>query len=184
VIRVAYQGAPGAFSETAIAQLWGDDAERVPCPEFGDVARAVARGDADAGVLPVENLIIGPIASSLAAMAAEPALRVTADTVVAIRPLLLALSGVAWPHLRRVTSHPAALAQCSAFLARHPQLHVEHAWDTAGAARDLAASGDRTLAVIAGDVAAARYGLSVVRDGIADRADNATRFVAIALHHR
>lgn len=180
IVRVAFQGELGAFSETAIRQLWPDAAEPAPRREFDDVIQAVLRGDVDAGVLPVENLIIGPIDASRTAIdAAGDALVVVDETVVKIFPLLLAVPGASLPDVRRVTSHPAALAQCTGYLAAHPEWIVEPAYDTAGAARDLAARGDRSTSVIAGDAAAARYGLTVLAHGIADRADNATRFVVI-----
>jgi prephenate dehydratase len=179
-MRVAFQGELGAFSEMAIRQLWPDGVEPVPCREFGDVVQAVIDGTVDAGALPVENLIIGPIETSRAAIAAAgDAVMIVDETVLAIRPLLLALPGVTLADVRRVTSHHAALAQCVAFLAAHPEWVVEPAYDTAGAARDLVARGDRATAVIAGDVAAERYGLSVLARGIADRIDNATSFVVL-----
>jgi prephenate dehydratase len=180
VIRVAFQGELGAFSEEALRQLWGNSALAVPQRTFGDVALAVARGSVDRGVLPVHNAIVGPIEPSLAAIAAEPSLSVVGETTVIIRPMLLALPGVSLADITRVTSHPAALGQCHGFLDRHPEITVEESYDTAGAARDLVASGDRTLAVIAGPAAAERYALTVLIERIADRIDNLTRFVAIA----
>jgi prephenate dehydratase len=132
----------------------------------------------------VHNAIVGAIEASLAAIAAHPELHVVNETTVIIRPMLLALPGVPLADIRRVTSHPAALGQCHGFLDQHPEIAVEEAYDTAGAARDLVASGDRTLAVIAGPTAAERYGLRVLVDRIADRTDNLTRFVAVALPQR
>ena len=180
MIRVAFQGELGAFSEEALRQLWGDNALAVPQRTFIDVACAVAHEDVDRGVLPVHNAIVGPIADSLAALEAHPSLVVVDETTVVIRPMLLALPGVALAEIRRVASHPAALGQCRGFLAGHPEIAVEEAWDTAGAARELAAGGERTTAVIAGPAAAERYGLTVLVEHVADRVDNLTRFVALA----
>jgi prephenate dehydratase len=179
-LRVAFQGELGAFSEQALRQIWGDSAVAVPLRTFPDVARAVVCVDVDRGVLPVHNAIVGPIDASLAAIAAEPTLIVVAETTVIIKPMLLALPGVSLGDIARVASHPAALGQCHGFLDKHPEIAVEHAWDTAGAARDLVASQDRNLAVIAGPAAAERYGLAILVDAIADRAENLTRFVAVA----
>lgn len=160
-------------------QACGADAIPVACREFPDVVRAVRSGAVDAGVLPIHNAIVGPIEAARSALAAEPGVRVVAETSIEIRLLLLALPGVTLADVRRVASHPAALGQCGRFLARHPEWTIEPAYDTAGAARDLAASGDRRAAAIAGDAAAARYGLAVLADGIADQAENRTRFVRI-----
>jgi len=180
VISVAFQGEMGAFSEEALRQIWGDGADPVPQRTFDDVARAVAYADVDRGVLPVHNAIVGPIEPSLAAIAAYPSVSIVDETTVVIRPMLLALPGVTLAGITRVASHPAALGQCGRFLGTHPNIVIESAWDTAGAARDLMVSQDRTLAVIAGPGAALRYGLAILVDVIADRADNLTRFVAIA----
>ena len=180
MIRVAFQGELGAFSEEALRQIWGDAAQPVSRRTFDDVARAVAHADVDRGVLPVHNAIVGAIESSLAAIAAHPELVIVDETTVIIRPMLLALPGVSLRDITRVASHPAALGQCRAFLAVHSRIATEVAWDTAGAARDLVASGDRTLAVIAGPAAAERYGLTVLVERVADRVDNLTRFVALA----
>jgi prephenate dehydratase len=180
VIRVAFQGELGAFSEQALRQIWGDGAEPVPQHSFAAVVHAVARGDCERGVLPVHNAIVGPIEASLAAIASEPCLAIIDETTVIIKPMLLALPGVALGDITRVTSHPAALGQCRGFLEQHPRIEVREGYDTAGAARDLVASGDRTLAVIAGPTAAERYGLIVLVERIADRVDNLTRFVVVA----
>ena len=181
MIHVAFQGELGAFSEQALRQIWGDDADPVPQRTFDDVASAVARGDVERGVLPVHNAIVGRIETSLAAIAAYPGVMIVDETTVIIRPMLLALPGVSLAEIKRVASHPAALGQCRQFLREMP---TEEAWDTAGAARELAASGDRALAVIAGPAAAVRYGLAVLVEYVADRTDNLTRFVALARRRR
>jgi prephenate dehydratase len=144
---------------------------------FEEVARAVAHADVDRGVLPVHNAIVGAIESSLAAIAAHPEVGIVDETTVIIRPMLLALPGVTLGEITRVASHPAALGQCRRFLKDMP---TEESWDTAGAAKELAESEDRTLAVIAGPSAAERYGLTVLVEHVADRVDNLTRFVALA----
>lgn len=178
--RVAFQGELGAFSELAIRQCWGDTAHAVPCREFTDVVHAVASGAVDAGVLPVENTIIGPIVAARAALAAAgAAVTITGETTVPIHPVLLACPGVTLADVRHVSSHPAALGQCAAFLARHPEWHIVVAYDTAGAARDLAATSDMTHAVIASAAAAQRYALHTLQTHVADREDNATTFVTI-----
>jgi prephenate dehydratase len=180
VTRVAFQGELGAFSEQALRQIWGEQAMAVPQRTFSDVACAVIDAHVDCGVLPVHNAIVGPISASLAAIAEWPELQVIAETTVVIKPMLLALPGVLLENIKTIASHPAAIGQCGEFLRRHPGIQIHEAWDTAGAAKDLAISGDQQLAVIAGPAAAERYRLQVLVDAVADRADNLTRFVAIA----
>jgi prephenate dehydratase len=177
---VAFQGERGAFGEVAIAQHWGGRAAPVPQLAFAGVVDAVARGDVHAGVLPVENSIVGDIAPSVAALAACPELKIVAQTVVAIDLVLMAVPGVPLLQIQWVSAHPVALAQCAAWLGRHARITSVPAYDSAGAASMLAEHRDRRAGVIAGRRVAALYGLRVLVDQVADREDNATRFVVIA----
>ena len=179
-LRVAFQGEPGAFSEEGIAQLWGDRADALPRRDMLEVARAVERGEAEFGLLPIENTLAGSVVASYDALTVCESLHVVAETVVAIHLCLLALPGVTVDTLSRVFSHPVALAQCGEFLRRHPHLDPCASYDTAGAAREVAAAGDRTTAAIAGRQAATRYRLAILAAEIEDRPDNQTRFLAVA----
>ena len=178
--RVAFQGELGAFSEQGVRQLWPDGAEPVPMREFIDVARAVERGQVELGLLPIENTLAGSVIGSYDALFACDTVHVVAETVVAIHHCVLALPGATLGSLRTVESHPVALAQCGRFLRSHPDLLAHATYDTAGAAREVAARGDPTAAAIAGRAAAARYGLEIVATDVEDRPDNQTRFLAIA----
>jgi prephenate dehydratase len=177
--RVAFPGERGAYSEDAVAAIW-PAAEAVPVRYPIDVAHAVLAGDADAGVLPVENTLAGSVAASYDALAQCDALHVVAEIMVRIRHCLLALHGATLESIDVVESHPVALAQCTTFLSSHPRIEVRAATDTGRAALDVARSGDRTRAAIAGMAAATRYGLGVLAEGIEDRPDNQTRFLAIS----
>lgn len=178
--RVAFQGELGAYSEDGIIQLWGESAEPVPCREFLNVAQAVDRGEVDLGLLPIENTLAGSVVGSYDALAACPSLHVVAETVVAIHHCVLGRPGATLQGLRAVASHPVALAQCGQWLRGRPALMVRAAYDTGGAARNVAANTDLSVAAIAGRPAAARYGLELLAADIEDRPDNQTRFLAIA----
>ncbi len=182
--RVAFQGELGAFSEQGVLQLWPNGAEPVPMREFIDVARAVETGDVELGLLPVENTLAGSVIGSYDALVACETLHAVAETVVAIHHCVLALPGATLDSLRTVSSHPVALAQCERFLRAHPYLMARATYDTAGAAREVAAGGDRTAGAIAGRSAAERYRLSIVAADVEDRPDNQTRFLAVALSPR
>jgi prephenate dehydratase len=179
MLRVAFQGELGAFSEEAIGKLWPVGAEPVPHRQNRDVVRAVSTGIVDLGLLPVENTLAGSVAPSYDALA-ESDVHVVGETVLPIHHCLLALPGAALTELRSAESHPVALDQCATFLERYRHLEPRAAYDTAGAARDIAAAGDRSRAAIASRAAARRYGLDVVADGIQDRDDNQTRFVVVS----
>jgi prephenate dehydratase len=141
---------------------------------------AVERGAVEFGLLAVENTLAGTVFEAYDALAAAPGVHVAGEVVLPIHHCLLAPPGVALAELRTVESHPVALAQCGAFFARHPQLQPLVAYDTAGAARLVAEAGDRRRAAIAGRGAAERFGLAVLAANVEDRADNQTRFFAVA----
>jgi prephenate dehydratase len=176
---VAFQGERGAYSEEAVYRLFGPEAVPLPVRDFAGVGRAVASGEADGAVLPVENTLAGAVVASLDVLGTpELDLRVVGEAVIPIRHCVLALPGVALESLVRIRSHPVALAQCTLFFER-TGLEAVASYDTAGAAKEVRALGDPTVAAIAGDGAASRYGLEVVASGIADRPDNQTRFLAV-----
>lgn len=179
-LRVAFQGEIGSFSDEAIEQLYGGDAQRLPCRGFAEVTAAVAAGSAERGVLPIENTLVGSIAGARDAISAAPGLHVVGETVVAVRLCLLGLADTSFAQIRSVRSHPVALAQCRRFFAEHPQLAVHPAYDTAGAAMDVSTAGDPTCAAIASRRAAQRYSLQILTPDIQDCADNQTRFLVLA----
>jgi prephenate dehydratase len=176
---VAYQGEPGAFSEMAILALPGRDLEPLPCRQFEDVIEAVEAGRAAFGLLPTENSIAGMVADSVAAIE-RSALVVTATTSLPIHLSLLALPGATIESLRSVESHPVALRQCREFLAAHPGLAPIASHDTAGAAREVAASADLRRGAIASSRAGELNGLIVLATGLEDRSDNVTQFAVVA----
>jgi prephenate dehydratase len=178
-ITVAYQGEPGAFSEAAIASVWGDSVTALSCTSFSDVTAAIEAGLADAGMLPVRNTIAGPVADSIAAIR-KSKLAVAREIALPIHLALLALPGATLASLHSAASHPVALLQCANFLRAHPQLVPRKAYDTAGAAREIAASGEMGRAAIASSRAGALHGLATIVAGIEDRSDNVTQFAIVA----
>lgn len=179
MLRVAYQGAPGAYSEEAIAVFWGESAERVPSRWFDDAVAALAAGRVDAAVVPVENSRTGIIGESVAALLTLDHLQVLGETDISVRHQLLAVPGASLETVRQVESHPAALAQCHDWLARHRHLSIVVVDDTAGSARDIALSRDPTRGAIASAAAGIRYGLSVLARDLQDDPYNRTRFWAV-----
>jgi prephenate dehydratase len=179
-LRVAFQGELGAFSEEAIQQIWGGDVEPVPFREFADVAAALASGDVDRAVLPIENTIVGSVQSAHDAIDATAGIHATAETVVAVHHCLLGPPGARVGQVRDVFSHPVALAQCGVFFRGNPRLTVHAVYDTAGAAADVSNLADPQFAAVASRISANRYSLDVIVADIEDRPDNQTRFIAFA----
>lgn len=171
---VAYQGAPGAFAhEACLAFVPGH--RPLAKPGFADVVGSVAAGEADLGILPVENICAGPIAEAQALIDGA-AVEIVAKHWLPIRMHLLALPGVELDEIRIVASHPIALRQCAGTL-RALGLETETAANTAVAAQGLA---ERHRGVLASEAAARAYGLGIVRRDLQDRPDNATRFALLA----
>lgn len=176
---VAFQGEGGAFSEAAAEELIAGPLALLPCTTFDDVVSAVVNGAADFGVLPIENLIAGPVTDALDAMASVASVERIREHTLPIRLALVGLPESSLSQIREALSHPVALRQCTRFFAAHPEIRAVEAHDTAGAARVIALRGERHAAAIAAPRAAARYGLKVLAEGLEDRPDNATRFVLI-----
>lgn len=181
--RVAFQGELGAYGDQAIQQRWHGAAISLPAVSFEQVIAEVVHGAADYGIIPVWNTIVGDVAAGYAAVrlgiSAAHGLTVLGTAQVRVQHQLLALPGTLLEDIRVVASHPVALAQCGRFLRSQPQMLPEPAYDTAGAARDLARSGAIDSAAIAGRAAADRYGLSILREDIQDVPDNVTRFAIL-----
>lgn len=175
--RVAYQGAPGAFSHEAAGRFAPGFAPHA-LASFHEVFAAVERGDCPRAVVPVENSVAGPVPEVAALLAASP-LRVVGEGELPIRLALMAPPGARLVDLLTVESHPMALKQCGAFLRRHG-LQAREAFDTAGAAQAVARAGDPTRAAAASPLAATLYGLSVLHEAVEDRADNRTRFLVLS----
>jgi prephenate dehydratase len=177
-MRIAFQGTAGAYSESAALRGW-PEAETVAFDRFEDVFDAVASGQTSHGLLPVENSIGGSIHRNYDLML-EHDLPIVAETELIVVHNLLALPGIELPEIRRVFSHPQALAQCEMFLQTLPGVEIVATYDTAGSARMIRDGRLADTAAIASARAGELFGLSSLRTGIQDYADNITRFLLVS----
>lgn len=176
VLRVAYLGPDGTFAHQAARQQFGEQADLVGVPTIADAVEAVARGKADLGVVPIENTTEGIVTQTFDALA-EADVTLCGERHLRISEALLSQSGRR-EDVRRVASHPQALAQCRLWIDRNlPGVERVETPSTATAAR-LAVE-DAGVASIGSLIGAEVYGLSVVEDAIEDRRDNTTRFLVI-----
>lgn len=174
MIKVGFQGEPGAYSEIAAARV----GEPVPMRTFEDVFKAIERGDVECGALPLENSLGGTIHDNYDLMLSYP-VEILAETYVRIEHCLLGLPGSSLAAARQVLSHPQGLAQCAGFISANPRLEPVATYDTAGSAKMIKEGGDLTRLAIASERAARVYGLEVLERGIALRLDNYTRFALL-----
>ena len=175
--RVAYQGEPGAFSDQA-CRAYASGHEPLACPTFDAVFAAVARGEAERAMVPVENAIAGRV-DDVYRLLPDARLQAVAEHFLPIRMQLMVVPGTPEDAVEVVRSHPMALSQCKGMIARRG-LTAEVAPDTAGAARRLAEAPQPRVAVVAPEAAAEAYGLEIIERDVQDVERNATRFLTLA----
>ena len=176
-LRVAYQGAPGAYSEFA-AKTALPGCETVPCRAFADALAAVDRGLVDRAILPVESTMEGTALRNYDLLLRHD-LVVAQEINLFVHYCLLAMPGVRATEVRRVISHPMALAHCGRALARLG-VDREPVEDTAGAVEMLRSNMMLDTAAIASPRAADLYGLDVLAHGLQDESWNVTRFLLLS----
>jgi prephenate dehydratase len=176
-MRVAYQGEPGAFSETAVLTLF-PDAQAMPCDTVHIVFSRVTSGEADFGVVPVENSQAGSVNETYELLLNSSLVKVSGEVVIRVDHALVANPGARLEGVTRAFSHWQALAQSEDFLAAH-RIEPVPVHDTAGAARMVAESGRTEDAAIASVEAAAKLGLVVLAERIQTVPDNFTKFAVV-----
>ncbi|MEM7129842.1 MAG: prephenate dehydratase [Chloroflexota bacterium] len=174
---VAYQGAPGAFSEEAIYQYYGDDdVQPLPCNTFEHLFEAVDQGNAKFGAVPVENSTAGSINKSYDLLL-EHDLKVHGEVLVRVKYCLMTIPGNG-KEITEIRAHPQSLAQTEGYLNKHRYVAVPW-YDSAGAAKELVDKPEKGVGIVASPRVAKAYGLEIVDDGIEDFHNNFTRFFVV-----
>ena len=177
--RVVYQGEPGAYSEEAAVGFFGPEVESVGLPWFGDVFAALDRREADYAMLPIENSSTGSI-RQVYDLLGQYQYYVVGEWQVKVDHCLMALPGVGLDDIKTVYSHEQGLMQSEKFLDEHRDWRRIPTLDTAGSAKQVAETGDRTAAAICSRRAAEIYGLHILKDGVNHNDWNYTRFVVVS----
>ena len=172
--RIAFQGAPGAYSDLACRHVFPKMAT-LACPNFEDVIVAVRRGRAELAMLPIENSVAGRVAD-IHHLLPDSGLFIIGEHFERVKHQLLAAPGASLKTIKAVRSHVHALSQCRK-LVRQLGLKPVVSADTAGAAAELAQSGDKSVAVIASVLAGRIYKLKTLKRNIEDAGHNTTRFL-------
>jgi prephenate dehydratase len=182
-MRVGFLGPAGTFTEEALraSPPRGAEIEEVSYASEYETVMAVQAREVDRAVAPIENSLEGSVTATLDALAGEAEdVRIVAEVVRPVSHSLVAPPGLSLEDVRRVISHPQAIAQCVQFLREHlPDAEIGSAPSTADAVRSVASSGERAAA-LGPRLAADLYGCAVLAEGVEDRHDNHTRFVWLA----
>jgi Prephenate dehydratase len=176
-LKIAFQGEPGANSHIAIVEAY-PDAEPLPCATFEDALSAISSGEADLGMIPIENSVAGRVADIHHLLPAS-GLFIVGEWFLPVRHQLMAVRGTKLGDIKTVESHVHALGQCRRII-RKLGIKPIVAADTAGSARDVSERGDKSVAAIASRLAAKIYGLDILAEDVEDEAHNTTRFVVLA----
>ncbi len=179
--RIAFQGQPGAYSHMACRTHY-PELEPLPCHSFEDAFAAVREGAARLAMIPVDNSVAGRVAD-VHHLLPKGGLHIVAEHFQRVNHHLLAVPGATLETIQVVESHVHAIGQCRNFLRAHGY-RAKVVADTAGAAAEVAASGDPTRAAIASRLAAELYGLVILKSDIEDAEHNTTRFLVLAREPR
>jgi len=176
-MKIAFQGEPGANSHNAIAEAF-PNAEPLPCATFEDALAAISSGEADLGMIPIENSIAGRVADIHHLLPAS-GLHIIGEWFIPIHHQLMAPRGAKIEDLKTIESHVHALGQCRRLIRKLGVRSIVAA-DTAGSARIVAERGDKSCGSLAPRLAAEIYGLDILAEDVEDESHNTTRFVILS----
>jgi len=174
---IAFQGAPGAYSDLACRRVFPDMAT-LPCSQFEDAFAALRDNRARLAMIPIENSVAGRVAD-IHHLMPDSGLHIIGEHFEPVNHHLLALPGASLAQIRTVRSHVHALSQCRKMI-RALGIEPIVAADTAGAAAEIADRGDPTVAAIASELAGRIYGLASLKENIEDAEHNTTRFLIMS----
>ena len=177
-IAVAFQGEIGAYSEEATFSFFNSSVQTKPCESLDDVFKGVERGEVQFGVVPVENSLEGSI-SRVYDLLLDSSLKVCGEIELRVAHCLIANPGMRLDLLKKIYSHPQALAQCKTFL-KHLNCELIPTYDTAGSVKMVKERGIVDGGAIASARAAEIYGMEIIAREIEDAPNNFTRFFILS----
>ncbi len=178
-MRLAYLGPPGTYSEEA-AMLYDGDAELVPATTLPGVIQRVRNGEAEEGIVPVENSLEGAVTFTADLLIQETSLKIKSELVLPIHHCLLAKPGGNAEDVEVVYSHPQSLGQCRGYIQENfPNASLMPSLSNSTAVSDMLSS-DRKALAIAGRRAVCFFDVKILEEGVEDNHSNATRFIVLS----
>ena len=178
--KVAFQGERGAFSEIAAIKFFGSSIEPVLCKTFEEIFKKINCKEADYGLLPIENSQTGGI-NEAHDLLLHQELFAVGEVKLKVEHCLITKDEIDFKLIKKVYSHPQALAQCEGFLSKNlPHCQIIPVYDTAGSVKMISNLKKNNVAAIASNWAAELYGLKIMRKGIQDNKHNYTRFLVLS----
>ena len=178
--RIAIQGGFGAFHEIAARHYFNtDDIEIVPRNTFKDLFKTLKERKADYGIMAIENSVAGSILPNYT-LIMESKRKIVGEIFLRIRQNLVACPGQKISDIKEVYSHPMAILQCQAFFDNYPEIRMIESMDTALSARDIMEGNQKGIGAIASSLAAEKYGLEILAEGIETNKMNYTRFLILS----
>ncbi|MCI5827981.1 MAG: prephenate dehydratase [Lachnospiraceae bacterium] len=178
-IRVVYQGVEGAYAHLALTSYFGEETDRFHVDTWRDAMEAIKNGEADYAVLPFENSSAGIVAENYDLLK-EYGYYIVGEQKIKINHCILGLEGADFSRIKKIYSHPQALAQCSKFLEEHREWEIIPEKNTAMAAKKVKEDADPTQAAIASSLTAELYGLQILAEGVQNNSMNETRFIIVS----
>ena len=177
-MKVAFQGERGAYSEAAALSYFERSIISVPCHSFDNVFSKVSNGKCDKGIIPIENSLAGSIHRNYDLLQRHQ-LSIVGEKIFRVKHCLIANTTTHIKDIKKVISHPQALAQCEKYI---DQLKIkrEASYDTAGAVKLLSESQSNDQAAIASKLAAELYHMKILDESIEDSKENFTRFLILS----
>lgn len=176
--RIAIQGYQGAFHQEAAENYFGKNIELVECETFNILIESIKNGQANFGVMAVENSLVGCILPNFMLLR-ESRLNVIGEVYLKITQNLMALPSQSINDLNQVQSHGMAIAQCKPFFKSYPNIQLVESVDTALSAKHIAQKQLAGIGAIGSSLAASLYGLEVLASSIESNKMNFTRFLVI-----
>jgi prephenate dehydratase len=179
IVKVAFPGERGSFTELAAIEYFGDSEKFVCVPEFADVFESVSSGACKYGVVPIENSSAGSIHQNYDSLL-ESNLRITGEIMLRIGQFVIANNGVKKKDVQTIYSHPAAFSQCKEYFKKNPDLQKVQVPNTALAVKKVKDEKLKNAAAIASMQAAIDFEMNVIAENIEDNKWNTTRFIILS----